>query len=244
MAHLPELALIIPVFNEEQRIAKTFNALRDFLKHAKISRLDIVFVDDGSRDGTVRAIQQFQGECSSVRLISYPDNRGKGFVVRKGMLAASAPYRLILDADMSTPLTEFEKFIPFLEKGCPVVIGTRKGRGAIVAKPQAWYRRKLGEGYTILANLVTGVKVSDFTCGFKCFTGYAADAIFSRASIDRWSFDAEILFLARAGGFQICEVPVVWRNDADSRVRLTKDLLKSFVDLFRIRFRRGRKPLV
>ena len=107
MAHLPELALIIPVFNEEQRIAKTFNALRDFLKHAKISRLDIVFVDDGSRDGTVRAIQQFQGECSSVRLISYPDNRGKGFVVRKGMLAASAPYRLILYSDISTPPTPF-----------------------------------------------------------------------------------------------------------------------------------------
>lgn len=229
------LSLIIPVFNEERRLYKTFSALEDFFQENTFKRLEVIFADDGSTDGTAQAVQSFGRKHPEVRLVSYPSNKGKGFAVRRGMLEAQGAYRLMCDADMSTPLGEFKKFLVPMEQDYSVIIGTRKAAGASIRKPQVWHRRKLGEGYTWLANIVTGLRVSDFTCGFKCFSGEAADRIFRAARISRWSYDAEILYLAHKNGFAACEVPVTWMNDEDSRVRLASDVWRSFIDLIRIR---------
>ena len=185
-------------------------------------------------DGTKKLIENFRSDIN-VKLVSCEKNRGKGFAVRRGMLEANNDYALFLDADMSTPLGELKKFAPFMEQGAHVIIGTRKAAGARILKHQPFLRQKMGEVYTALANLATGARVSDFTCGFKCFSMEAIHKIFPYARIDRWSYDAEILYLARLCNLKIHEVPVLWTNDEDSRVRLGKDALQSFTDLLKIR---------
>ncbi|PIP60402.1 hypothetical protein COX00_03465 [Candidatus Uhrbacteria bacterium CG22_combo_CG10-13_8_21_14_all_47_17] len=144
----------------------------------------------------------------------------------------------MMDADMSTPIQEIEKFIPDMDVGHPVLIGTRKSRDALITQRQPLFRETLGKAYTLLARHILGVKVTDFTCGFKCFSAEAAQSIFSKAEIDRWSYDAELLFIAKNLKLSIREIPVIWHNDEDSRVRLSKDALSSLIDLFKIRFKR------
>ena len=231
------LSIIFPVFNEAKRLQKTFEAVSSFRTPEIFSNVEIIFVNDGSRDGSASLIKEFK--CGwPVKLISYEKNRGKGFAIRTGMLAASGDWRLMLDADMSTPLDELEKFARFVEAGCPVIIGSRKTEDAKVIKAQPRHRELLGIGYYLLAKLVTGVSISDFTCGFKMFSKDAALAIFSKSKIDRWSYDSEIMYLAKKIGFKICEVGVDWENDADTKVSLKKDTLQSLIDLIKIRFTR------
>ncbi len=232
----PTLSVIFPVFNEEKRLHKAFSGLEYFLKPHHFSDVEVIFADDGSKDGSVEMIKNFEFRYP-VKLISYGENRGKGYAVRRGMLAAKNDYCLMLDVDMSTTFDELGGMVPFMQKKCPVIIGTRKGKGARVTKRQPWYRQKLGEGYTLLANVITGVWVIDFTCGFKCFSRVAVGRIFPLAVVDRWSYDVEILFLAKKFNLNICEVPVVWQNDERSRVRLFRDIFGSFFDLIKIRLK-------
>jgi len=200
------LSIVVPVFNEEKRLNKTFSELEEFVKIKRFSsegmpfsgvkNLEIIFVDDGSTDRTKQIIENLKSELR-ISLISYRENKGKGYAVRRGMLCAKNDYALTFDADMSTSLEELQKMIPFVEKKYPVIIGTRKVKGAKMIPPQPFFRKKLGEAYTIFANLIMGVWVSDFTCGFKLFSREARDIIFPSAKIDRWSYDAEILYLAK-----------------------------------------------
>ncbi len=124
-----------------------------------------------------------------------------------------------------------------MDRGEPVIIGTRKSKGADVQVRQPWWRETMGKIYTFLARLVLGVPVSDFTCGFKMFRRSARESIWRQGFMDRWSYDAEILYLAQRFGFPIREVPVVWRNDKRSAVRIFRDAVQSFTDLFLIRFK-------
>ena len=229
------LSIVIPVFNEERRLKKTFAGLNELAAMRLFDSLEAVFVDDGSRDRTKAIIEQFSF-AYPVKIVSYAGNKGKGFAVKQGMCAAGGDYALMMDADISTPVAEIRKFLPFMADGVPVVIGSRKRAGATMLIQQPWPRRKMGEFYTWLSRALTGVKVSDFTCGFKCFSREAREKIFAEAQIERWSYDAELLFLAKRFGFKICEVPVAWENDRDTRVRLGKDVIGSFVDLLKIRF--------
>ena len=228
------ISIVIPVYNEEKRLKKTFAALGALPADPRFSVGEIIFVDDGSNDGTKKLIEDFR-HSASVKLVSYAKNRGKGYAVKQGMMAADSDYALFLDADMSTPLGELKKFAPFMEQEARVIIGTRKTAGAKILKRQPYLRQKMGEVYTALANLATGADVSDFTCGFKCFSREAIRGIFPHMKIDRWSYDAEILYLARLRDLKIEEIPVEWTNDEDSRVRLGKDALRSFLDLIKIR---------
>jgi dolichyl-phosphate beta-glucosyltransferase len=229
------LSIVIPVFNEAKRLDNTFVALESLLSDFKFSNLEVIFVDDGSEDETMMRIQNFVKKYPLARLIVYKPNRGKGYAVRRGMLAAKNNYILMLDADMSTSFSELEKFIPYMERDCPVIIGSRKKEGAVINKAQPWLRQKMGLGYTFLANLILGVGIRDFTCGFKCFSYNAAQNIFSRAKVNRWSYDAEVLYLAKKLNLEIYEVPVVWHDDERTRVRLLRDVLVSFRDLLKIR---------
>jgi len=231
----PELSIIIPLFNEEWRFTRTCRALERFAAAHLVSSFEVVCVDDGSRDKTAELVSLFAPHFPSVRLVSHSRNRGKGAAVKTGMLAARGKWRLVVDADMATDLLELRKCIPALEAGAPVVIGSRRRAGALVRVHQPRLREVLGGVYTRLANFFTRADVSDFTCGFKVFSAHAAKQIFSHAVVERWSYDAEILFLARYLSFSITEVPVVWHNDGATRVRLWRDAPRAFFDLLLIR---------
>lgn len=229
------LSLVIPVYNEEKRLAITFKAIDAFIKISPFKEMEVVFVNDGSKDKTTDIIEQFKPGIP-VKLVGYKQNQGKGFAVTTGMQTASMNYRLMLDADMSTAIEEILSIIPFMERGEHVIIGNRRIKGSVLVRNQPFYRRFMGRSYTLLANLITGVPVSDFTCGFKVFSKESSEKIFTKTKIKRWSYDTEILYLAHIYGYKIIEVPVQWTNDIDTKVSLLKDVLSSFIDLFVIRF--------
>jgi len=234
------LSIVIPVYNEEKRISKTIKALSKGFSFYGVKLDEVIFVNDGSTDKTRVLIKNAQSKLSKplkakISLISYRINRGKGYAVRKGMLASKSDYTLFFDADISTPISEFKKFLPFIRKNLPVIIGTRKNGESTVKIHQPKYREYLGRGFTLLANIILNTWVTDFTCGFKVFSCEAKGKIFSQSRINRWGYDAEALFLARKFGFPIQEKAVSWSNDNETKVDLLKDLPRSLVELFQIR---------
>ena len=172
---------------------------------------------------------------SNFKLINYKNNRGKGYAVKTGMLAAVGKFRLFLDVDLSTPVEEMKEFGKFTDK-YDVIVGTRKVKGSRVKVRQPIIREYLGKCFTLLSQIILNTWVSDFTCGFKCFSKEAAERIFQKTRIFRWGFDSESLFLAKRYGFFIKEIPVEWTNDRQTRVRFPGDIINSFNELLLIRY--------
>jgi dolichyl-phosphate beta-glucosyltransferase len=234
-----KLTVVVPVYNETKRMGERLPQLLAFL-HTQDYPYEIVVVDDGSTDGTPElARQMLEGEARAT-VLEQPRNRGKGHAVKVGMLAAEGRYVLFTDADLSTPVTELDKFWPSLEEGYDVVIGSRKMPGANVIKHQPLWRESLGKVFTWLTNHIATKGISDVTCGFKCFTRDAAHTLFGLSVIDDWSFDAEVLFLAQRFKYRIKEVPVTWHDESGSKVRLWKDAVNSLRGLLRIRLNASR----
>lgn len=231
------LSVIIPAYNEEKRIEKTVREIDKYLSKQNYS-YEIIVVNDGSKDKTAKIIENLKLQISNLRLIDNKENRGKGAVVKQGMLEAKGKYRLFTDADNSTSIDHVEKMWPEFEKGADIVIGTRDGRdvkGACQAFPQPWWRRMLGDIFNILVKIICGLwEFWDTQCGFKCFTEKAAKEIFPKCTIERFSFDPEILVIAKKKGFKISKIPVYWINDPESKVRF-KSMVKMGIDLFKIR---------
>ena len=232
----PNLSLVIPVYNEEKRLNKIFTALTEYLAKPILPICEIIFIDDGSTDNTKQSIVNFQQNClTKVDLLSYFPNQGKGSAVKKGMINAHGDYILMCDADISTPLSEITKFIPDINLGVPVIIGSRKIFGANIIKKQNWWRQKMGETYAILSRFVTGLTVKDFGCGFKIFSQQSAKIIFPKLISKGWIFDTEALYLAKQNNFAIKEIGIDWINDSDSRVKLISGTVNSFFSLLFIR---------
>jgi dolichyl-phosphate beta-glucosyltransferase len=239
------ISFVIPVYNEEKRIDKTFEALRN-VKLPRGLRLDrVVFVDDGSVDSTFQLISQFSRESSvPITVVSYGKNAGKGNAIRLGMLEtlSKSDYALFFDADMSTPLTELSKFLPQFNKGVNVVVGTRKNGHSTVIKHQPLYREVLGKVFTKITQISLNCYVTDFTCGFKAFSQKSVKKIFSNAKINGWGYDAEILFLAKKYGLSMNEVAVTWANDERTKVNLKSAIIKTLLELWSIRWIHTIKP--
>lgn len=233
----PYLSVIAPVYNEQKRLGG-LATITDYLKQQNYGS-ELVVVNDGSTDDTLDRLHDLQ-KTLDFRIVSYTPNRGKGRAIQQGMLAAKGRFRLFTDVDLSTPITEFDKFIPHLND-FPVVIASRKREGASVVVHQARLRENLGKGFTWLSQVMLQLPLSDFTCGFKCFSASAAEAIFPRLTIDRWGFDSEQLYIARRLGFAIKEVPVTWINDPQTKVRLPHDIIRSLADLLTIRLNSVRR---
>jgi dolichyl-phosphate beta-glucosyltransferase len=232
MDPLPELSVVIPAYNEEKVIAQTLEAVTGYFEQAHVPH-EILVVDDGSTDRTAETVARLATRLP-VRLLRGP-HRGKGAAVKLGMLDARGGLVLFTDADLSTPIAEWEKFAPWLRDGYDVVIGSRKVGGAEIRVHQPWLRETLGKGFTWLTNLLLGTSASDITCGFKCFAAPAARRAFALQRLDGWGFDAEILFIARRLGLRIREVPVVWTDDAATKVRLGRDVAWSLLELLAVR---------
>ena len=228
------LSLILPAFNEETRIGKNLGRLLSFLRSQPYAS-EVIIVDDGSRDRTAEVVQEIGRESSSLRILRNDDNLGKGGAVRAGMLEGKGRFLFFSDADLSVPIEILPDFLAELENHCDVAIGTRQKAGARIEIHQPFYREFMGKGYTRLSNWILGLEVSDFTCGFKGFRREAARELFSRQRLKRWSFDSEILYLAQLKGLRVLELPVTWRDDEATKVRLWKDVATSFLGLIQIR---------
>ena len=239
-----ELSVVVPAFNEAARIA---GPLRRVDRHlaAHHPRSELIVVDDGSTDDTAGVVARLAAELAvPVKIIGDGPNRGKGHAVRRGMLAARGESVLMTDADLSTPIEELDKLYAAIRQGADVAIGSRKMAGAVIEERQPILRESMGRAFTWLTNLLV-VDVSDVTCGFKLFRREAALAVFSRATLDDWSFDAEALFLVRHLGLSLVEVPVRWHDVAGTKVRRGRDAVRSALSLLRIRLNdaRGRYGL-
>lgn len=231
---MTRLTLVIPVYNESRRLGQTFAALNHWQLPKAITLDKIIFVNDGSTDDTLKKIRSVKLKYPK-QVISYNQNMGKGYAVKTGMLASKSPYTLFVDCDMSTPLDQIEKFIPYMNKGIDVVIGTRKNGHSTVIKHQPLLREKMGKVFTYLSQFILQVKVTDFTCGFKAFSKKAKDDIFKRSQINRWGYDSEVLFLATRLHYSLVERSVTWSDQKNSKVNLLKDAFKSFMELVEIR---------
>jgi dolichyl-phosphate beta-glucosyltransferase len=232
---VPRLSVVVPAYNEARRLPPTLARIRAWAASRDFP-VEIVVVDDGSADGTAD-VARAELAGTDHRVLVHPENRGKGAGLRTGMTAAAGEFVLFTDADLSTPIEEADLFLAEHARGTPVVIGTRKTGDARVSVRQSLVRERMGKVYTWLSNVLVCPGVTDFTCGFKSFRRDAARAIFSRLVEDGWSYDSEVLFLARRLGFEVREVPVRWANDPSTRVRLLRDAVGSFAGLVRIRLR-------
>jgi len=227
----PFLSVVIPAYNEAARLPQSLRRIQEFLGGWRRS-YEVVVVDDGSRDETARLARE--AEVSGLTVLRNDVNRGKGYSVRRGMLAARGDHRLMTDADLSTPIQELDRLLAAQEQGADVVIGSRAMPGANIEIHQPWYRENMGRVFNLLVQLLAVPGLRDTQCGFKLWTARAASQAFAAARLDGFSFDVETLFLARRAGYRIVELPVTWRNDAATRVGMLGGFL-AFPDLLRIR---------
>lgn len=229
-----KLSVVIPAFNEKDRIGPTLKELSTFLDGLEEST-EVVVVDDGSLDGTAEFAATFVDHFESLRVMGDTVNRGKGHAIRQGMLAAHGDIRLFADADGSTPWDEYHALKTALGTADIAIasIGMRESR---IERYQPGLRTQFGRAANLLIQALVLPGIRDSQRGFKLFTAAAADAVFSKCVIDGWAFDIEALGIARQQGLRIAEIPVRWEHREDSRVT-SSSYLQSLVDLFRIRAR-------
>jgi dolichyl-phosphate beta-glucosyltransferase len=219
----PYLSIIIPAYNEAERIPPTLIDIDKRLSTVDYS-YEIVVVNDGSTDTTASVVKNMAKVVKNLKLIDLKDNSGKGGTVRQGMLLSTGKIRLFTDADNSTSIDQFEKMMPLFKEGADVVIGSRAEKGAKLDPPEVWYRQIVGKGVNLFVQLLVVPGIWDTQCGFKAFTEEAAEKVFTLSSISGWAFDVEILALARRMGYTIKEIPVHWVNDAQSHMKLSGGL--------------------
>ena len=230
---VPFLSLIIPCYNERKLLKKVLEEVIAYLKKQQYS-WEIIIVDDGSSDNTADIATGFKNR--GVRLIKLSPNQGKGAALKKGFLNAKGKYVVFTDADLSVSITQLEQMIKKLQLGYPMVVGSRRIANSKIVVHQPLIREKMGKVFSLITKRIMGVSILDFTCGFKGFQNQAGYNIFKRSLINRWAYDAEIVFLAKKLKYKIGQIPVSWIDRRESRVRLGSAIYTSFFDLFRIRF--------
>jgi glycosyltransferase involved in cell wall biosynthesis len=234
----PELSIIIPAYNEEKRLPRTLARIREYFAQGGEPQggFEILVVDDGSKDGTIRVTQEWMREMPCLRLVSNNVNRGKGYSVRHGMLEARGRVVLFTDADLSSPIEESEKLLAAIRAGSDVAIGSRAMDRTLIKVHQSRLREVAGMIFNGFVRLFTGLPFQDTQCGFKAFLRERSKIIFEQQRVERFGFDPEILFLAQRHGLRATEVPVRWAHDEATRVRVVHDSLEMFGDLLFIRW--------
>ncbi len=218
----PLLSLVIPAYDEAARLPATLAAVRAFCA-AHPGPMEVVFVDDGSHDATPHLLEAARAEMppgAALRVLRHPVNQGKGAAVRTGCLAARGRYVVYADADLAVPLDEVDRIVAALKDGCDVAIGTRVHPGGLdMRASQPFVRRLAGWLFTVVRRWLAVPDIVDTQCPMKGFRAEAAHILFSRQRLSGWTFDAELLFLARRAGMRICQIPVHWRHVEGSKLR-------------------------
>ncbi|MEI6807836.1 MAG: dolichyl-phosphate beta-glucosyltransferase [bacterium] len=226
------ISLVIPAFNEAQRIVETLGEAVHYFESRNYS-FEIIVSADG-QDGTRERAAELAARDPRICVTGDNERRGKGFGIRRAVCLAKGSIVGFTDADNKTPITELDKFMGPLSEGNEVVIGSRC-LGARIEHPQPLYRRLGSRGFGIFMHSVVGLKrINDTQCGFKFFRRDAAICLFAKQKIDGYMFDVEILCLAEKAGYRIVQIPVRWRDDADSRLQLVRGNLQNVKDIFRI----------
>jgi dolichyl-phosphate beta-glucosyltransferase len=233
-----ELSVVIPAYNEVNRLPPTLDQIHGYLDAAG-RPYEVLVVDDGSRDGTKQIVQRAQSGWSQLQLIVFDENQGKGAAVRAGMLQSRGRLRLFSDSDLSTPIEESAKLEKAISLGAGVAIGSRAMPGSRVELHQPIYRELMGKTYNHVLRMLVLPGLRDTQCGFKMFTAAAADCCFSPLITPGFGFDAEVLLRARLQHIPIAEIPIVWRNAAGTRVSSVRDGGQMLTDLLSLRRRVG-----
>lgn len=230
----PDLSIILPAYDEARRIGRTLAAARDYAAQVR-RRCELIVVDDGSQDSTAEIVRSFNPEPIALRLLSGASNRGKGYAVRQGMLAATGDILLMTDADLSTRFEELDRLLPWLDRGYDVVIGSRDLPDSRLDPPQPFTRRLGAAAFRSLRRRILLPELRDTQCGFKLFRRHAARDVFSRQTLDGWLFDCEVLALADHLGYPIKEVGVTWQNHPETRVNPAREMFVALPTLLKIR---------
>ena len=240
MLDRPYLSLILPAYNEARRIVKTVNDAKSYLEQRGFTH-EIIVVADGN-DGTRERVAEMARADPTLQVMGSAERRGKGYGIRQGVAQAQGQIVGFADADDKTPIEEFDKLQPWLSKGYEVVVGSRALRESRIEKAQPLLRRLGSKAFALFMHMTVGLRdITDSQCGFKFFQRPAALDLFSRQKIDGYMFDVEILYLAERAGYRIAQVPVRWRDDADSRFG-AGEAIEDALDVLRIRWWAWRNP--
>lgn len=234
----PFLTIVIPAYNEEERLPASLQKIGDFLRRQSY-RSEVLVVENGSSDDTSGVVQRYSAQVQAtdpfvVRLLHSP--QGKGVAVKTGMMAGKGEFLFICDADLSMPIEEVNKFLPpqLDVKTYDVAIASREIEGS-VRYGEPVYRHLMGRVFNFIVRSLVIPDLEDTQCGFKCFTREAAREIFPLQTIQGWGFDIEVLYIARLRGFRLVEVPINWYYMAESRVNPIRDTISMLREVLKIR---------
>jgi glycosyltransferase involved in cell wall biosynthesis len=233
----PEFSIVVPAFNEEGRVGQT---LRSIFRHVRNTarRTEVIVVDDGSSDSTMSEAQNAFAEFPEIdsRVIRYGENRGKGYAVKTGLAEARAPIALFSDADLSTPIEEFEKLVsPILSGACDVAFGSRALDRKLIGTRQPWRREQSGKVFNLAVRVLTGLPFWDTQCGFKAFNMRVFRPLLPMMQIERFGFDVEFLYVANYRGLRLKEIPVRWNHCEGSKISVFRDSQRMFREILRVR---------
>jgi glycosyltransferase involved in cell wall biosynthesis len=224
------LSIIIPAHNEENRLPGTLWQILRFLEGQSFSS-EVIVVENGSVDKTFEVAQEFAQQYRNIRVIQ--SERGKGAAVKRGMLEAQGEYRFMCDADLSMPVDEIVKFIPPMLEDFDIAIASREAKGAVRYNEPA-YRHYGGRGINFIIQTLILPGLNDTQCGFKCFRAAVAEDIFGLQTLHGWSFDIELLYIARKHGYRTKEIPIHWYHHPETKVSALRDAVQMIKDIFRI----------
>jgi dolichyl-phosphate beta-glucosyltransferase len=227
-----KFSIVVPAYNEEQRVGRFLSDLMDYLKDR--SGVEVIVVDDGSTDRTVSVVKEFK----DIRIVSYPKNKGKGFAVKKGILAARGEKIIFMDADGATPPDEIPKMLKELDE-YDVCIGTRTSKESNIIKWQPTHRVLFSKVFNSFVSLIFNLHLKDFLCGFKGFKKEVGKKLAKDLKSSGWDFDVELLVRARNRGYSIKEIPITWQDQSKSKLYPFKDAPVILINLLKLKFVRG-----
>ena len=232
-----DLSIVIPAFNESLRLGPTLRRVVDYLRQSGRD-YEVLVVDDGSTDGTAEVARGFEGE--GVRVLRQEVNRGKGAVIKVGVLASRGREVLLVDADLSTPIEDLERLRPHLA-AAEVVLGSRAVAGSDITQRQPFYREMMGRTFNLIVQLMGVRGLRDTQCGFKLLDGEVARRLFAELTVQRFAYDVELVWLARRHGYRVVEVGVRWADSPSSKVNPLTDSFRMFWDVLALRWRDRRR---
>jgi dolichyl-phosphate beta-glucosyltransferase len=234
MKKIESISVVIPAYNESERIKKTLERICNYLNDVACE-WEIIVVDDGSTDTTFQIVKECAEKEERIHIIKNERNMGKGYSVKRGVLQGKGKYILFSDADLSAPIEELEKLIKYLSKGYDIAIGSRGLPASDIRIHQPWYRERMGKIFNLFVQILALPGIWDTQCGFKCFKREVAHKVFKLQRIHGFAFDVEVLYIARKFKYKTKEIPIQWMDAKGTKVHPIKDAARMLFELIHIR---------